>query len=165
MVLLVFCDFIAICRISAVKSFFFQFDEKSGLKAVAETLKNIPPRRESAPGAREKIVTGARLGSRATEPFCLATRGKRGRREPVQGGRSDSCLEAGDIRVAAPLDAAWDSIRSGLRRDLGARTFDGWLKPAQLGSLDPDTGTLELLMPSQFMADWVRSHFGERLTL
>jgi chromosomal replication initiator protein len=56
-------------------------------------------------------------------------------------------------------------IRTGLRRDLGARTFDGWLKPAQLGPLDPDTGTLELLMPSQFMADWVRSHFGERLTL
>jgi chromosomal replication initiator protein len=67
--------------------------------------------------------------------------------------------------VAAPLEAAWDLIRTGLRRDLGARTFDGWLKPAQLGPLDPDTGTLELLMPSQFMADWVRSHFGERLTL
>ena len=83
----------------------------------------------------------------------------------MQGGRSDSCLEASDSRVAAPLEAAWDSIRIGLRRDLGARTFDGWLKPAQLGSLDPDTGTLELLMPSQFMADWVRSHFGERLTL
>ena len=83
----------------------------------------------------------------------------------MQGRRSDSCQVAGESRVAAPLDAAWDSIRTGLRRDLGARTFDGWLKPAQLGSLDPDTGTLELLMPSQFMADWVRSHFGERLAL
>ncbi|MES2326392.1 MAG: chromosomal replication initiator protein DnaA [Pseudomonadota bacterium] len=67
--------------------------------------------------------------------------------------------------VAAPLEAAWDSIRTGLRRDLGARTFDGWLKPAELGGFDPDSGALDVVMPSQFMADWVRSHFGERLTL
>src|SRR5437763_10214860 len=66
---------------------------------------------------------------------------------------------------APPLEAAWDSIRTGLRRDLGARTFDGWLKPAELGGFDPDSGALDVVMPSQFMADWVRSHFGERLTL
>ncbi|MEJ7776048.1 MAG: chromosomal replication initiator protein DnaA [Sphingomicrobium sp.] len=83
----------------------------------------------------------------------------------MQGGSSDSVKDFADGKIAAPLDAAWDSIRSGLRRDLGARTFDGWLKPAQLGKLDPNTGMLDLLMPSQFMADWVRSHFGERLAL
>ena len=64
-----------------------------------------------------------------------------------------------------PLVAAWDSIRTGLRRDCGARTFDGWLKPAELGAFEPDSGELQLVMPSQFMADWVRNHFGERLTL
>ncbi|QIL02163.1 chromosomal replication initiator protein DnaA [Sphingomonas sinipercae] len=79
----------------------------------------------------------------------------------MHGGGTDLV----DSKLAAPLEAAWESIRSGLRRDLGARTFDGWLKPAQLGTLDPDSGALDLLMPSQFMADWVRSHFGERLTL
>ena len=68
-------------------------------------------------------------------------------------------------RVAAPLDAAWDSIRAGLRRDLGTRTFDGWLKPADLGDFDADSGELSLVLPSQFMADWVRSHFGDRLNL
>ena len=83
----------------------------------------------------------------------------------MQGGRRDSCERLEDTGIAAPLEAAWDSIRMGLRRDLGARTFDGWLKPAGLGDLDPDSGTLEIVMPSQFMADWVRSHFGERLTL
>jgi chromosomal replication initiator protein len=82
----------------------------------------------------------------------------------VQGGRTDSC-QLDDSKVAAPLEAAWESIRTGLRRDLGARTFDGWLKPAELGPLDPDSGTLDIVMPSQFMADWVRSHFGERLGL
>ncbi len=82
----------------------------------------------------------------------------------MQGGRTDSC-QVDDSKVAAPLEAAWESIRTGLRRDLGVRTFDGWLKPAGLGALDPDTGALEIVMPSQFMADWVTSHFGERLAL
>ncbi|MEO5972819.1 MAG: chromosomal replication initiator protein DnaA [Sphingomicrobium sp.] len=75
------------------------------------------------------------------------------------------CQAAGEPRIAAPLDAAWESIRAGLRRDLGARTFDGWLKPAALGDFEPDSGALEIVMPSQFMADWVRSHFGDRLAL
>src|SRR6185295_4258608 len=77
----------------------------------------------------------------------------------------NSSVELAEAPVAAPLEAAWDSIRNGLRRDLGARTFDGWLKPAELGNFEPDSGTLDLVMPSQFMADWVRSHFGDRLTL
>ncbi len=67
--------------------------------------------------------------------------------------------------IAAPLVAAWESIRTGLRRDCGARTFDGWLKPATLGEFDAESGALEIVMPSQFMADWVRSHFGDRLAL
>src|SRR5688572_11666306 len=87
------------------------------------------------------------------------------RRGPVQGQSLDSCQERMEGQVAAPLEAAWDSIRTGLRRDLGARTFDGWLKPAALGDFDPDSGSLDIVMPSQFMADWVRSHFGDRLAL
>ena len=83
----------------------------------------------------------------------------------MQSTGANSSVELVEGRVAAPLEAAWDSIRSGLRRDLGARTFDGWLKPAELGAFEPDSGTLDVVMPSQFMADWVRSHFGERLTL
>ncbi len=89
----------------------------------------------------------------------------------MQGDRDNLCQ--GAIAPAtrdfdagiAPLEAAWDAIRTGLRRDLGVRTFDGWLKPAELGALDPDSGELDIVMPSQFMADWVRSHFGDRLAL
>ena len=82
----------------------------------------------------------------------------------MQAG-SDSVAEVSGGSHTAPIAAAWDSIRQGLRRDLGARTFDGWLRPAELGAFEPDHGVLDLVMPSQFMADWVRSHFGERLTL
>ncbi len=70
-----------------------------------------------------------------------------------------------DTRVPEPVLAAWDVIRSGLRRDCGARTFDGWLRPITLGGFDPDTGQVQLELPSQFMADWVRTHFADRLAL
>jgi chromosomal replication initiator protein len=82
----------------------------------------------------------------------------------VQGTGTFASAEDG-AGIASPLCAAWETIRTGLRRDCGARTFDGWLKPAELGSFDPDCGSLDLVMPSQFMADWVRSHFAERLAL
>ena len=82
----------------------------------------------------------------------------------MQGSRE--ILRVSDAgTVPAPLEAAWDTIRVGLRRDCGARTFDGWLKPAELGAFDGETGELEIVMPSQFMADWVQSHFGDRLAL
>jgi chromosomal replication initiator protein len=64
-----------------------------------------------------------------------------------------------------PIVAAWEQIRVGLRRDCGARTFDGWLRPIALGRWEPETGSLRLELPSQFMADWVQSHFSERLAL
>ena len=70
-----------------------------------------------------------------------------------------------DGEPASPADAAWDAIRSGLRRDCGARTFDNWLKPITLGAVDLDGGAVTLNLPSRFMADWVETHFGERLRL
>ncbi|HTU11836.1 MAG TPA: chromosomal replication initiator protein DnaA [Allosphingosinicella sp.] len=73
-------------------------------------------------------------------------------------------LEA-ETDVGGIIAAAWESIRANLRRDCGARTFDGWLRPIALGDFDADSGTLRLQLPSQFMADWVQTHFAERLTL
>ena len=74
----------------------------------------------------------------------------------MQGAGANSAVEQSvetGGTVTAPLEAAWESIRTGLRRDLGARTFDGWLKPAELGTFEPDSGTLDVVLPSQFMAD------------
>jgi len=64
-----------------------------------------------------------------------------------------------------PVASAWDAIRTDLRRDCGARTFDGWLRPIALGGFDSESGALRLELPSQFMADWVQTHFAERLAL
>ncbi|MFC7498121.1 chromosomal replication initiator protein DnaA [Enterovirga sp. GCM10030262] len=70
-----------------------------------------------------------------------------------------------DEGAADPVVAAWEQIRGGLRRDCGARTFDGWLRPIVLAGFDAECGTVRLELPSQFMADWVRTHFAERLAL
>ena len=80
-------------------------------------------------------------------------------------GKEDVVRQDGTETVAGPLEAAWGVIRTNLKRDCGARTFDGWLKPAELGVFDAEQGRLQIVMPSQFMADWVRSHFGDRLRL
>lgn len=88
----------------------------------------------------------------------------------MQGNRenlraSDAGTIAADHGIPAPLEAAWETIRANLRRDCGARTFDGWLKPANLGAFDGESGELDIVMPSQFMADWVQNHFGDRIAL
>ena len=62
-----------------------------------------------------------------------------------------------------PVAIAWEAIRAGLRRDCGARTFDNWLKPTRLIGLDAITGTIHLALPSDFMANWVETHYAERL--
>jgi len=63
----------------------------------------------------------------------------------------------------SPFEAAWDAIRTSLRRTCGARTFDGWLKPVKLVGFDSDDATIRLAAPSDFMANWVETHFAEQL--
>ena len=79
---------------------------------------------------------------------------------PAKGTMTGSGTGHSDL-----VAAAWESIRNNLRRDCGARTFDGWLRPIALGGFDSDSGILRLELPSQFMADWVQTHFSERLAL
>jgi len=73
--------------------------------------------------------------------------------------------EKASASVTQEIRTGWEVIRAGLRRDCGARTFDGWLRPISLGAFDPESGMLRLDLPSQFMADWVQTHFAERLGL
>jgi len=65
----------------------------------------------------------------------------------------------------ARLESAWDAIRTGLRRDIGPRMFDQWLKAGQLGDYCPDSQTLDLLFASDFTANFVSGHFGDRLRM
>ena len=81
------------------------------------------------------------------------------------GSMMDQAATSDAGAVNDPVPLAWEAIRANLRRDCGARTFDGWLRPIALGGFDAESGVLRLELPSQFMADWVQTHFAERLAL
>ncbi|MBJ7378193.1 chromosomal replication initiator protein DnaA [Sphingobium sp.] len=65
----------------------------------------------------------------------------------------------------AGLESAWTSIRAGMRRDVGARMFDQWLKPVRLGDYCAESQTLDLLVASDFSANFVSGQFGDRLRM
>lgn len=76
-----------------------------------------------------------------------------------------SASGAGRQVELADLEESWARIRAGLRKDLGARLFDQWLRPIGLGALCPVTGTLDLNAPTDFSASFVSTQFGDRLRL
>jgi chromosomal replication initiator protein len=68
-----------------------------------------------------------------------------------------------DTDAPSPAEAAWAAIRANLRKRCGPRTFDGWLKPIVLSDMDMESGTVRLALPSDFMAQWVETHFADQL--
>ncbi len=85
-------------------------------------------------------------------------------------GAGDAVDSAQDIAAKAAAEAEnlaadWDDIRIGLRKDLGQQLYSQWIRPIELGGLCPITGTLDLLLPSDFSANWVNDRFADRLSL
>ena len=80
---------------------------------------------------------------------------------------SFACLDGqlGVVRVSVELESDWQTISSGLRRDLGAQIYGQWIRSISLGDFCDLTGTLELLLPSDFSASWVADHYADRLRL
>ena len=65
-------------------------------------------------------------------------------------------------QLATPqLAAQWARIRGRLQNEVGDVEYRTWLKQMTLASLDGDEITVHL--PSRFLRDWVRSHYGDRL--
>lgn len=63
------------------------------------------------------------------------------------------------------LAAAWSVVAAGLRRDIGARTFDHWLKHVKPDGYDVASGELTLCSPSAFTGEWIEKRFADRLRL
>jgi len=63
------------------------------------------------------------------------------------------------------LETVWQELRAGLRRDVGVRMFDQWLKPLALGDYCAFTGTVELCAATEFSANFIANQFGDRLRL
>jgi chromosomal replication initiator protein len=63
------------------------------------------------------------------------------------------------------LETAWAGVRAGLRRDIGARLYDQWIRTLELGAFCPLSGTLDLEAPSDFSASYVSGNFASRICL
>jgi chromosomal replication initiator protein len=59
------------------------------------------------------------------------------------------------------LAAQWGRVRGRLQSEVGDVEYRTWLRQMSLGGLDGDEVTVRL--PTRFLRDWVRTHYGDRL--
>ena len=83
----------------------------------------------------------------------------------LAGGNNRRAEDELEDAEAAGLAADWADISQGLKKDLGQQLHTQWIKPIRLGPFNADSGMLELYLPTQFLADWVRNHYLDRLSL
>ncbi|MBA4748948.1 MAG: chromosomal replication initiator protein DnaA [Sphingopyxis sp.] len=69
------------------------------------------------------------------------------------------------VQSAEDVAALWPQVAEGLRLDLGARTFDHWLKPVGFDNYCPVAGVVTLVAPTSFAANWIAERFSDRLVL
>ena len=102
---------------------------------------------------------GATPLARASTLFSVDSPSASAQASPPAGdsARADS------IPASAPVNVAgiWESIRATLRSECGTRTFDNWLRPIDFVAVEGDT--VRLALPTHFLADWISSHYLERL--
>ncbi len=60
-----------------------------------------------------------------------------------------------------PLAAQWARVSGRLQSEVGEVEYRTWLRQMSLGGIDGDEVTMRL--PTRFLRDWVRSHYGDRL--
>jgi chromosomal replication initiator protein len=59
------------------------------------------------------------------------------------------------------IAAQWARIRGRLQSDVGDVEYRSWLRQMTLAGLDGDEVTVHL--PTRFLRDWVRTHYGEKI--
>ncbi|MCW8086510.1 chromosomal replication initiator protein DnaA [Sabulicella glaciei] len=65
--------------------------------------------------------------------------------------------------AAGDLATAWARIRGRLRQEVGDVEYRTWLRQMTLGGIEDGTALVSL--PTRFLRDWVRDHYGDRLRL
>ena len=60
-----------------------------------------------------------------------------------------------------PQLAQWARIRGKLQSEVGDVEYRTWLRQMTLAGVDGDEVTVHL--PTRFLRDWVRSHYGEKI--
>ncbi len=77
------------------------------------------------------------------------------------GGETSAEVKLSTIVGEPQLAAQWARIRGRLQADVGDVEYRSWLKQMTLAGIDGDEVTVHL--PSRFLRDWVRSHYGEKI--
>ena len=131
----VFRHFRAVSAAFLCQGLLFHFCEKTALATLPPTISKRSFRARIRAGGKRERETLARANSvRAQrDPFVFCTGVRRGRRETSASGGTNSSVEPTAAPVCGAARGSLGIDPHGLRRDLGARTFDGWLKPAELG--------------------------------
>jgi len=83
---------------------------------------------------------------------------------------SDNCwvgLSASPSHEASALDERqlaeqWSRVRGRLQSEVGEVEYRSWLRQMTLAGIDGDEVTLHL--PTRFLRDWVRGHYGDKLS-
>ncbi len=60
-----------------------------------------------------------------------------------------------------PVAECWARIRGRLRDEVGEVEYRSWLRQMTLGGIEGDEAVV--LLPTRFLRDWVRGHYGDRL--
>jgi chromosomal replication initiator protein len=63
--------------------------------------------------------------------------------------------------TSADIAACWARIRGRLRDEVGEIEYRSWLRQMTLVGIDGEEAVV--VLPTRFLRDWVRSHYGERL--
>ncbi|MBI0433008.1 chromosomal replication initiator protein DnaA [Roseomonas sp. KE0001] len=61
----------------------------------------------------------------------------------------------------APAAEAWARIRGRLREEVGEVEYRSWLRQMTLSAIEGEEAVIQL--PTRFLRDWVRNHYGDRL--
>ncbi len=83
-------------------------------------------------------------------------------------GHAESQGTAEETQSAAPelelpdFAAQWARIRSRLQAEVGDVDYRNWLRQMVWAGVDGDEVTV--LLPTRFLRDWVRTHYGEKIT-
>ena len=70
----------------------------------------------------------------------------------------------GELDGAAVAEG-WGRIRAGLRKELGARSYDQWLGRARLVACAPPHWEPVIAVPSLFVLNWIEERHGDRIRL
>jgi chromosomal replication initiator protein len=77
------------------------------------------------------------------------------------GEREEIDMPEHQGHVEAQLAGQWLRVRGRLQNEVGDVEYRTWLRQMTFGGFDGDEVTLRL--PTRFLRDWARSHYGDRL--